>query len=336
MKIIYLLPYNIPAPQKLSLEIGYARDHIIIISFSKRRGRSSVPNYYENIGVESELDFTLVEVEFPAFENKKMSDFSEAQIQRFVHLGIYEINSILAALVAEKEIMHLVPIGITDLPMLIPVEIGGQITMYVTDPGKLHDHNFESFTEENFTNSIEILRRWNDKLDLSRVNEHFFLGKQKLANSQYKMGIIDLQTSFEIYVNKLLRNILKIQQRNDAEIDEIIEENTLKPKLERHIGKNVDADLSYTKNEFVIRWKNDLYDLRNRLIHEGIVPLDRDECLRAMKSLIELYNHIAEVVERKFPHLVIARAHYGVFDRSNPEKKQNLFDRIKTKILSKP
>lgn len=340
MKISYLLPYYIPTKKPINFGTRFTTeqgDEIEVhLYFTTRFGNKRVDNIYGAFGENSRMEYSLVEATFHGTKIDKWADLGPSTLQSIIRSGLTIINEILAALIATKEFMHMLPINMGDLPMMVPVDIDDKMQPFITDPYKLYDHNFSCYEDEDIDNVILVLKKWKEPADLTEVNRLYYLGKQSIINSQYITGVIELQTSFEIYVNKIIRAILQYKGYSASDISKTIETTNFRRKIESLLSKHLEIDLSPKSNEIVREWKECLYDLRNQIVHEGRLNLNQPAGNKALSSFLEIYNYLAELVKSKYSSIQIKPVELGILERSSPEERQKIIEKIMTKIEIHP
>lgn len=107
----------------------------------------------------------------------------------------------------------------------------------------------------------------------------------------WKGQIITCQTAFEIYLDSIIRSRFKEKYSiNDGDLDDILDSFNLWKKLEfwmnRLYGKGANSCNLYEE------WKDDVYKLRNEIVHEGKINLTRDESINALRIV---YEYIQEI-----------------------------------------
>ncbi len=326
--VVLPLPYQIPVNLNHYFAAEAEGKIKVAVEFDLKRSNYSMLNYFHNIGIMESQDQTIAIIHIDNI-NQQIDD---GIIQELVHIAIEYVNSIIQAFRAVSDIMHIKPIVITDLPMTIPIVVDNHIRMYVTHPNKLYDDNVGNINNKQVTEMFLIIKDWQDKKGIKYPNEYFFQAKTDIVGGRHRDGIINLQTSFEIYINKVLRNGYNVMNLPDTEIDRLIDEVSFANKVKQELKKTLIDKFDPEKCNEYNNWKNYLYNKRNEIVHKGLRELTKNDGYNALKAYCEFYNYIGKFIIKKRIVSSIYKLNYGSLQRSIKDPK--ILSILKNKIFS--
>ena len=135
---------------------------------------------------------------------------------------------------------------------------------------------------------------WNNQKGIGFPNTFFYQAKTDLINSRFSTAIVNLQTSFEIFINKALRNIYLALGIEQNKIERLLEQVSFKNKVTQELKKAIkDENYSQANTEY-LNWKKYLYDERNAIIHRGFQVAHKDYAYNELKAYCEFHNYITK------------------------------------------
>jgi hypothetical protein len=309
-----LLPYRIPNTFKEPI-ISITEKYHIIYTFTEEDVTTVT------VGLKDICSRTKINVQILTPDDSlQLEDNEKDEIQQLVHFSIYVVNGLLNGLRAASEIMHIEPIVLNNLPGILNCVFKNKKIQYSTNATKLYDENNTFLNDKDCLKSLKILNIWSNFPSIEIPNSKFYSSKSYIINSRFIDGILELQTSFEIYVSTCIHIILDIKNIDRNEQFEIIKKISFRNRIENFLSKELKIDLSFKNNQFVINYNHYLYRIRNMIIHNGLNYYTRDESIDALRSYIELYNYIGNsMLENKFISKFID-ADFNFFTRAPKEE----------------
>ncbi len=182
---------------------------------------------------------------------------------------------------------------ITDLPPIIEIEIAGEKINYVTSP--------TTIVQDKIPLNIEQLKITQSRLSAWDSHKYFevidkFLSKgiYHLYSEEFLYAIVELQTSFESYI-RLCHYLILNKQGVDEEKIEAAKEYPLKNTIIDHIGRALDEDFDFNNNAAINKWYENLYRLRNNIVHSGLSYISGEQAYDAydaLKIVVEYINNL--------------------------------------------
>ncbi|WP_260286344.1 HEPN domain-containing protein [Peribacillus aracenensis] len=246
------------------------------------------------------------------------------------------VNDFLSSLRFTHGLNYIKNISIYELPDQLPVEVDGQTYLYITSPMKLIE-------EREILNSNDLAKvqsnraTWEKYPEIGLVDRFHSNAKHSLASENFISAIIDLQTSFEIFIRNTIRLAITLdgnkQKKSKLEIEKEIENKKniyFRNLIEHHLSKKLDEDLDFNKHIVVKEWYEKLYKLRNNIVHSGKYHVNNHEAQEAYDSYVKLRNYISNrLVEKNY----LSKEGYvnlKIFEEiySNPLKDEEIREKL--------
>ncbi|WP_338791900.1 hypothetical protein [Bernardetia sp. MNP-M8] len=141
----------------------------------------------------------------------------------------------------------------------------------------------------------------------------FILSQELILDAQrnyvegfYKEAIINIQTSFEVFLRTLLTELYKAENKTSEEADEIYDAKgfigVLKSQFHERLGgqwKIKDEDCK------IGRWYSKCYKIRNSIIHGGLVPdyIQTEEAINATDEVVLEIFQLLKTKESTYPNI---------------------------------
>lgn len=201
---------DFPIPFKLPIENGTE----IISSYEKMADFKLTFNrkqytyiFKDQIESETQYELTTIKVEYSPNKSQK----KETDVNCIFHYAVVNslcyINRFLDAFRNTFESRDIHNITITDLPTTIPIEYDGEYYEYVTYPLEEVREEYE-VDKEGVCKVLKILSTWDAYPEIETVGRFFDLARYHLAKEQFAYAIIELQTSFEVFIRNYISDCL--------------------------------------------------------------------------------------------------------------------------------
>ncbi|PRP54270.1 hypothetical protein C7B71_13270 [Bacillus halotolerans] len=219
------------------------------------------------------------------------------EILRTVILNtISYLNKFFDAIRASFNLEYVHNITIADLPPIIIIKYGDKDYIYVTNP---QDYAYKEFVlgEEGLKKLQNKIKIYDDHHDLYLVEKFFHSAKSHFYKEQFIDVIIDLQTSFEIFIRNSHKLILL---KNGKEEQELSKASSIafRNVLEDHLGKKfLKTDLGFKSNPIIKDWYDGLYSVRNEIVHSGKIDITGEIALEAHRVYVNARNYISKALK---------------------------------------
>jgi len=139
---------------------------------------------------------------------------------------------------------------------------------------------------ENFRNVVV------NKYEMPLHYELILTAQFHLKKKDYHISIILSETAFEVYIEELLRQIFLSEGKTDSEIKDLLvfngsygSHNNRLQYLDRISIEKFNCIDRFIGSVEYSNWRDDLYILRNDIIHRGMVSdISFEQCLKAIKA----------------------------------------------------
>ncbi len=114
--------------------------------------------------------------------------------------------------------------------------------------------------------------------------------EQCFKHKNYDLSIVLLETSFEVFIDFILRKKMQSVNKSDDEIEKGLEcpfLSKLKEQLPKYLNKKIDDSV-----QELIDWDKHLYKKRNKIVHEGFKGNKAEDTNRAYAALGKLIIYI--------------------------------------------
>lgn len=183
---------------------------------------------------------------------------------------------------------------ITDLDELINVKYNNEVYGYVTNPV---DNIIirKNAQDKDIYNALNILSTWERYPEIAVVDKFFDIAKHHLANEEFLFSIIELQTSFEVFIRNSFRIILLKNKEDENEVNRKLQ-LPFRNIIEQHLAKQLKVNLDFEKEKHINQWYKNLYLLRNEIVHSGMSEVNGSMAYKAYDSYVETRNYISDLL----------------------------------------
>lgn len=225
-------------------------------------------------------------------KNLESDEILKATVVNSTHF----LNVLFDALRINHGLNHIHNITIADFPMLITIDINDEEPfIYVTKPQDVFLDQIEL--------SKEDLGKFGGMMQLRDTHPQIFLvekfyasARSRLYKEQMIEAIIDLQTSFEIFIRNTHQLLLLKKGATQSELEKA-SSISFRNVVEDHIGRNLNIDLNFMSSPTPIHdWYQKLYILRNEIVHQGRIEVSGEEAYEAHDAYVNARNHIADLL----------------------------------------
>lgn len=251
----------------------------------------------------------------------------------FIVNAIWHINRVIDAFRITFGLPHLRNITIRDLPTVIIIELNKDAIAYITNKEFLHEDllviNSEEMGEISSTlTSMDLYP------DVYLVENFYESGKAHLYREDFIRAIIDLQTSFEIFIRNTHRLILT-RQGCSAEIIENASKIPFRNVIEQELSRYLKEDLKFTNEGPIKTWEQNLYSLRNKIVHSGFTYISGEDANSAIEAYQNARNYISDLLVKEGFLNKDGKINLNLFKKNeyDPERDRKVIEFMKEKGL---
>lgn len=211
---------------------------------------------------------------------------------------INHLNVLFDALRIDQELDHIHNITIADFPMYIEMFIDEDESpyLYITKPQDIMSSE-KKISKEYLMKSGSLMKLRDDHPQIFLVEKFYASAKSRLYREQFIEAIIDLQTSFEIFIRNTHHLILLKKGAKEEEL-KIASSIRFRKVIEKHIASEFNVKLGFSTSDTPIKdWYNKLYRIRNEIVHEGRVEISGYEAYEALDAYDSVRNYIADLLQ---------------------------------------
>jgi len=256
-----------------------------------------------------------------------LSDIESQDVlqKTFVLNLIGYINHLISAFRISHHLSYLHNITAYDLQSALVIDIDGEGTIYLIEPPYAPpDMSGEEITKVLGTMTSMVLYP-----SFYLVDEFYFSALAEMGKENMNRFIVDIETSFEIFIRTVLRLVLVKDNATDEEIKKI-ESLPFRNAVEQHFAKRLNVDLSFDKNPAMIDWYQNVYTPRNYVVHKG-TPIGHSVAEKAFESHENVRKYITNLlIEREYMNQngeVDMALVWG--DKVYPEYSSDIIDKMK-------
>ncbi|MDY8022804.1 hypothetical protein [Paenibacillus polymyxa] len=285
------LPFRLPIKDEYKFGSGYEFGEFFSTFYSYKKEvliEDDPPVLKYCTGIE--MSFLLKEGLYSTIEKDEL--FRSAVLNCLEY-----INRFIDALRSCYGLDYIYNITIADLPEYLIIDLDGEGCLYLTRP--------QEFLREEITLNSEGMRivgstlaMWDTYPDQFLVDKFFDSAKSHMYKEQMLNAVIDLQTSFEIYIRNTHRLIL-LKEGKSREVIEKASTFPFRNVIEQHIAAALDVDLNFINEGTINQWYKSLYILRNQIVHQGRVYVSGNEAYEAYDAYVAVRNYLADCLVEK-------------------------------------
>jgi Apea-like HEPN len=287
LKLKIHLPFKLPTIDGYKFVSGY--DFADFITLFNTYTRVTVIDEMEE---QFNQECTVVNITYvpknEGIENMTHDDLLRQTVMDSIHY----INKFLDVVRFEFGLVYINNITIADLPLILNIESDQDRWSYVTRPQDV-TRQLPLITKKGMIRIGKTLSTWDHHPEIYLVDKYFDAAKSHLYKEQLIDAIIDLQTSFEIFIRNTHKLILL---KNNAPEHEVKNASSIafRNVIEHHLSKYLKTDLSFNKPGEINDWYKKLYKVRNEIVHQGRIYLTGNEAYEAYDAYELARNFICD------------------------------------------
>ncbi|WP_420539121.1 hypothetical protein ACN92M_17090 [Paenibacillus polymyxa] len=286
------LPFKFPIKDGLKSIHAYDNAEFMLTYHSYKRSIIIDEEYLLD-----EIDCSCITVNFLPHESM-IRDLKKDEILRLTVLNSLDfLNRFIDALRVSYGLSHTHNITINDLPVCLTLAIDEEeYYEYLTRP---HDviPPYKELNLEELSKVGSSLQLWDTNPEIFLFEKFFATARSHLRKEQMVEAIIDLQTSFEIFIRNTHKLLLLHNGASQSEIEKA-SSISFRNVVEDHIGRILSANLKFNESSGPIHeWFENLYKVRNEIVHNGRVYVSGDEGYKAYDAYVNARNYIADLLD---------------------------------------
>lgn len=286
------LPFHIPIAPGLSCLTSNSA-YAVKCTFQNAQTRLSAPRVDEEDSDPIFITVTNIQCEVNWDFGPEITDLA-TRLRSVLWAIIEYMNRTIDGLVLATHNTAVRRFTVTDLPPILLIREGDDSYAYAISPLFLSPTNSLSLDMSDLQQTGRLLATW-DAHPLWEVVDRFFAsGIINFVTERFMNSVVDLQTSFEALISATMRVAGNHKGKSAEEIQKI-DGLPLKNKIEHHLGKLLAADLSLS-SEPMLSWQNGLYDLRNRIVHEGLLTVSSSAAYAALIVYMKTRDNLAALL----------------------------------------
>ena len=234
---------------------------------------------------------TWVELTLCSDKENLPDSFEPEFVKEIIRILLDYLNNILLSYRYETENTHIRPVDLFNLPQILIVKYNQGNVLYLLRPLPIDikDIKFVKIRDIFPVNTITL---WENYPQIASVEKYFELAKHNALSENLRTAIIDLQTSFEIFVRWMLK-IIYTKNNIETNVTEIKMMNVM-----NSLGDYLHIDKNHNSLKL---WRKNIYDVRNDIVHEGSFDLTNVNVIKAVNIYIEARNYIRDaMVDKKY------------------------------------
>lgn len=283
------LPFKLPIADGVSFVSAYEIANFKLTFHSRRK--VIIDDESEEIVL-----YTLAEIDF----SPKNTSFKECDINSKIRSAFKSyfsyLNQFLDAFRAANSCNYIKNITLLDLPKELDVFVGDNWYKYILR----QDNNYEvPLQTESLALTGKFMSGWDAYPEAYLVDRFLESAKSYFQSEDFGHSVIELQTSFEIFIRNTFRLILKKNNiDSDAEVERALR-LPFKNVIEQHLSKWLKADLKFDSKGPINDWYTRLYIKRNDIVHKGMIYVTGQEAQLAFESYYNARNFIVDCLIRE-------------------------------------
>ncbi|NPV51734.1 MAG: hypothetical protein HPY60_11150 [Candidatus Methanofastidiosum sp.] len=290
IKANFKLPFKLPIKDGLKLLSSYNFANLCTVFESVQNEVELLDNNAKVIN--SSLNITYFPCNGLENENNK-----QTILYYFVINTIWYINRIIDSFRITFGLSHLRNITIRDLPTAIIIELDNDTFAYLTNTEFMNE-DLLVIDNDGISKISSTLTSMDLYPDIYLVENFYESAKTHLYRENFIRAIIDLQTSFEIFIRNTLRLILT-KQGSSKDLIEKASSIPFRNVIEQELSSYLKENLKFNNAGPIKEWNQDLYLLRNKIVHSGFTHITGKESILAIESYEKARNFISDLLIRE-------------------------------------
>jgi hypothetical protein len=232
-----------------------------------REGSNNIEVRHDRLGT---VAYTVVQILFPALveDQDDLVDQTHRVLNRLLDVYRVTTDEFFIDTLPKSELLTLEVHTVTDQGAISPVaahveRFGTALTIARSTPIPAEAKTF-------FANGLEM--------PMHRVL--FLNARREQILENYRLSVVEAETAFEVLVDEVVSQFYKNQRQTNTEVSNKLKaglENLLKDHIPQCCGQPfIDSDVHGA-------WNSDLYNLRNRVVHDG-ASVTGDQATKALDA----------------------------------------------------
>lgn len=290
VRIEFPLPYKMPVVQDVKIVSSYEEQADYRMEFTHEKYSS----YYSDQEEVTQNEISTAIIDYsPLGDLKNVSDLNE--IFRFAVINsLAYLNHFIDGLRFAHKIHYIGNIAISDLPTAIILRYDGNNYGYITSPLRELQDDFVA-DKYDIGKVLKYTGMWDKYPEIEIVDKFFINALHYIYREDFVFAIFQLQTSFEVFV----RNSYRIMLLSKNASDEVIKKSEKIPfrnLIEHNLSKQLNTNLSFIDNVIINKWYENLYKLRNEIVHKGRTFVTGDMAYAAYDAYVSIRDFIADLM----------------------------------------
>lgn len=292
VKIYFPLPFYVPIEDDETYVLNLNQEVTYKFKFKTIRNNDSDTES----GHKDHSTTIINEVIYELLDENTLNDL----MSPIVVQAIIILNNYLDALRLDADWNFIQNFSISDLPLVIDIEVNGNKGTYITQPTTIvqlatlnNDH-----ARDAARNALRRIGQWYENPQLDVIDKFLSKGIHHLYTEEFAFAIVELQTSFETYIRLCQRIILIKQGKTESGIERAMS-IALKNTIQDHLGPALEVNLKFDENPFIKEWYEKLYSLRNKIVHSGQAYISGDSAYEAFDAFQKITNYITGLMVDK-------------------------------------
>lgn len=289
-KCRFRLPFKLPAEENTAIVSSrYFGDFKAIFENEKEIIRTE-DNEIENV-------YTVMNINLSPNDPLLEKIEVDSLLRICVINSLNYINHFLDAFRSASQLSYVRNITIVDLPMVMSVTLDDDLYLYVTGSPELIGQDYK-LNNEIFIKTLKLMSTWDRHPEIAIQERFLESAKTFILREQFSSAIIELETSFEVFIRNTHRLILI---RNETSEEDIIKLTKIpfRNVIEQHLSRHLKEDFSFSKEGPIKDWYDSLYTKRNDIVHQGQYYLSLNEVNLALEVYIKTRNYISDCLLRE-------------------------------------
>ncbi|PPA71898.1 hypothetical protein C4B60_00520 [Jeotgalibacillus proteolyticus] len=239
------------------------------------------------------------------FDGKNIPDEVQEILSGVLYNCLGYTNDFLSALRFTYNLNYINTLSIYDLPDFLEIEIDGEVYPYITSPMKLIQQ-VEKLPDVKLQLAQQTLATWEKHPEFGLVERFLSNAKHSIETEDFVSAVIELQTSFEIFIRNTLRLIIvkdgekksKQKEEIDKELKEI-KKKQFRLLIEQNLSRKLGVKLKFENHPVAKIWYKNTYKLRNSIVHNGHYHVNNQEAAEAYDGYVKFRNYISDILVEK-------------------------------------
>lgn len=281
------LPFKLPIKDGQKIISGYNGEKFVAI-FNTHSNPTLI---IESGEPPAEEEVTIITLNYLP-KDEIVEDLSHDDLLTHTVLrSIHYVNSFLDAIRSCFGLNYIYNITISDLPLILLISNEKESFLYVTQPQEMLISDVNLGSDE-IAETLTTMSTFDRHPEIYLVEKFFDSAKAHLYREELIDAIVDLQTSFEIFIRNTHRLIL-LKEGQDEKIENL-SRIPFRNVIEQHLSKNLNVDLNFDTPGVINEWYKKLYTIRNEVVHNGRIYITGSDAYDAYDAYVNARNYISD------------------------------------------